>query len=204
MNNSIKNFFALVTSIFLITGCQTELKKVEIEMKSEDEQKQMLDTYTYDDYKRVFEGVMSVAAAYDENEQLVKWIIRTLAMEKLYYKTDLTDEEVVHLSKKAMDEDKVWKLIAKEEYGIKVTEDEVDKNIQEGPDTSDLPQHLAYADALGMSLVELNHNFDRDLYEKNVIWLKLRTELTEKYNITDNNQLVEKYGEEVKTKMNKL
>ncbi|MFZ3588049.1 hypothetical protein ACOI1C_01990 [Bacillus sp. DJP31] len=68
-------------------------------MKSDEEQKEILETYTFDDYKKVFDEVEADANKFEEDEQLKKWIIRTLAQEKLYYETDLTDEQVVTLAK---------------------------------------------------------------------------------------------------------
>ncbi|PFA62977.1 hypothetical protein CN378_18220 [Bacillus sp. AFS015802] len=167
-------------------------------MKSEEELKKIANTYTYDDYKRVFDDVISEAEGLEKNEKLNKWIIRILAAEKLSYQTDLTEDQVVQLAEKAMKEDNVWKSIAQEEYGISATEKEVDTYIQTGPDTSDLPQHRAFADALALSLKELNHEFDYDIYEKEVMWLKLVPQLKKKYDSTDNNTLVEEYEEEVK------
>ena len=69
---------------------------------------------------------------------------------------------------------------------------------------SDLPQHFAYADALGLTLQELNHNFDSDLYEQYVIWVKLLPLLEKTYGESHNNLLVEKYAVEVKKKMKSL
>jgi hypothetical protein len=185
---------------FLITGCQTEeSKQVKIKMKSELEQKEILESYTYDDYKKVFKQAIEEAKKLEkDNKELNKWIIRTLVQEKLYYETDLNDEEVFQLSKESLREDNAWKSIAKNKYGVSVTVKEVDNFIKQGPDTSSLPQHLAYADALGLSLEELNHNFDRDIYEKNVIWIKLKPVLEQKFGVTNNNFLVEKYEAEVK------
>ncbi|OCA88420.1 hypothetical protein A8F94_24485 [Bacillus sp. FJAT-27225] len=198
-----KLFILCTMAMILITGCQSKANtQVLIKMKSEEEQKKILDTYNLDDYKKVFDDAVSEANEFEGDEKLKKWIIRTLAQEKLYYETDLTDEQVLELSKQAMEEDKAWKSIAKDEYGITVTVEEVENFIKEGPDTSDLPQHLAYADALGLTLEELNHDFDRDIYEKNVIWLKLKPELEKKYDITDNNKQVKKYEEEVKKHLN--
>jgi hypothetical protein len=196
----------LLNSLIIQNNGDSEFQTIslpEIKMKSEEEQKRMLETFTYDDYKREFDGVVTEADRYKVDEKLKKWIIRTLGWEKLYYETDLTAEEVVQLSKKDMEEDRVWKEIAKNEYGITVTEEEIDNYIKEGPDTSDLSQHLAYAAALGLSLEELNHCFDRDIYIKNVIWLKLRPKLEKKYGITDNNKLVGKYEEEVRKRIEK-
>ncbi|MBM7578199.1 hypothetical protein [Jeotgalibacillus terrae] len=197
------NLFILFAAVIVIlTGCQSSANTVEeIQMKSEEEQQQILDGYTYEDYKKVFEESVSETDSLEADAQLKKWVIRTLAQEKLYYETDLTDKQVIEISKEAMQEDQVWKTIAKDEYGVSVTEEEIDTFIEQGPDTSELPQHLAYADALDLSLEELNHNFDRDIYERNVIWLKLIPELKKKYDITKNNELVEKYEEEVEAKL---
>ncbi|WP_059170440.1 hypothetical protein [Bacillus sp. FJAT-27445] len=198
-----KLFFLCIMAIVLITGCLSKTNtQVQIKMKSEEEQKEIFVTYTFDDYKKVFDDAVSEANEFEGDEKLKKWIIRTLAQEKLYYETDLTDEQVIEVSKQAMEEDKAWKSIVKDEYGITVSVEEVKNFIKEGPDTSDLPQHLAYAAALGLTLEELNHDFDRDIYEKNVIWLKLKPELEKKYDITDNNKQVAKYEEEVKKHLN--
>jgi hypothetical protein len=43
------------------------------------------------------------------------------------------------------------------------------------------------ADALGITLEEMNHEHDRDLYVKWVVWAKLRPILAEKYNVDLNN-----------------
>ncbi|WP_142323630.1 hypothetical protein [Bacillus sp. AFS015802] len=192
-------YIMVCVMVFLLAGCQSnEHNQVEVKMKSEEELKKIANTYTYDDYKRVFDDVISEAEGLEKNEKLNKWIIRILAAEKLSYQTDLTEDQVVQLAEKAMKEDNVWKSIAQEEYGISATEKEVDTYIQTGPDTSDLPQHRAFADALALSLKELNHEFDYDIYEKEVMWLKLVPQLKKKYDSTDNNTLVEEYEEEVK------
>lgn len=170
-------------------------------MKSEEEQRQIVDEFSFDDYKKIFDEVIIEANRFDVEEPLRKWIIRTLAQERLYYETDLTDEQVITLSTEAMEQDIVWKTVAKEQYNIHVTEEEIDDYIQQGPDQSDLPNQLAYSSALELSLQELNHQFDRDLYEKNTIWLRLKPILEKKYDTTDNNKLVERYEAEVKQQL---
>ncbi|RBP00855.1 hypothetical protein [Rossellomorea aquimaris] len=199
---SIKTVTLCALILILLIGCKSnEENQVEVKMKSDEELKKITNTYTYEDYKRVFDEVISEAEELGKEDKLNKWVIRILAQEQLSYETDLTDEQVIQLAEKAMKEDKVWKTIAQEEYGISVTKEEVDNYIKEGPDTSELPRHLAYADALGLSLEELNHDFDHDIYEKNVIWLKLKPKLEDKYGITDNNKQVEKYEKEVKNQV---
>ncbi|WP_113929641.1 hypothetical protein [Bacillus sp. P14.5] len=174
----MKHLSFWMSAIILMTGCQSQADtELDIEMKSEEEQQRIFETYTYDDYRKIFDEVVSEAGKLEDDKKLNKWIIRTLGQEKLLYEKDLSDDEVLELAEQAMVEDKVWKSIAEEEYGITVTDEEVDQFIKEGPDKSDLPQQQAYAEALGLSLEELNHDFDRDLYEKNVIWLKLKPHL---------------------------
>lgn len=192
----------MLSLVIFITACQsTASPQGTIQMKSEAEQRELIDNFTFDDYKKLFEEVIIEANQFDVEEPLRKWIIRTLSQEQLYYETDLTDEQVIALSTEAMKKDVVWKTVARDQYNIHVTEEEVDRYIQQGPDRSDLPNHLAYASALGLSLQQLNHQFDRDLYEKNTIWLKLKLELEKKYQTDDNNELVDRYEEEINAQL---
>lgn len=203
MKSYVRLLIVSMAATILIVGCQSNTdEKIEIKMKSLEEQQEMLENFTYDDYKIVFEKVMTEVLTYDSEAELMKrWIIRTLAMEKLYYETVLTKDQVIQLSKEALEEYEMWKAIAKDEYGITVNEEEIDKYINEGPDTSDIPQHLAFADVLGVTIENLNHNINRDFYEKYVIWQKLVPILEDKYDSINNNKLVEKYAEEVDKKV---
>ncbi|RIW28686.1 hypothetical protein D3H55_21155 [Bacillus salacetis] len=194
----IKCIGFFVMRLILFSGCQTNgSDKIEVKMKSDEDLKEIADTYTYEDYEKVFEKAVSDADELEADGSLNKWLIRILAEEQLSYESDLTDDQVIKLAERALKEDEVWKSIAKEKYGVTVTEEEVDQYIKEGPDTFELPQMQAYAAALGLSLEELNHEFDRDIYEKNAIWLKLKPELEKEYGLIDNNKQVEKYQEEV-------
>lgn len=204
MKSYLKLLIASMLATILIAGCQSDTnEKIEIKMKSLEEQQEIVENFTYDDYKIVFEEVITEVSTYDSEAELMKkWIIRTLAMEKLYYETVLTKNQVIQLSKQALEEYEAWKTIAKNEYGITVSAEEIDRYIEEGPDTSDLPQHLAFADVLGVTIEDLNHTVDRDFYEKYVIWQKIVPVLEDKYGSKNNNKLVEKYAEEVDKKVN--
>ncbi|TCI59849.1 hypothetical protein [Exiguobacterium sp. SH0S2] len=103
-------------------------------MKSEEEQRQIVDNFAFEDYKALFDDVITEANQFDVEEPLRKWVIRTLSQEKLYYETDLTDEQVITLSTEAMKHDIAWKMVAKEQYNIHVTEEEIDRYIQQGPE----------------------------------------------------------------------
>ncbi|KZE69098.1 hypothetical protein AWM68_02200 [Fictibacillus phosphorivorans] len=89
----IKILFASLLAMILIAGCQSkENNSLKIKMKSEAEQKEMLDTYTLDDYRKVFNHAISEADKLaGGDEQLRKWLIRTLAQE-MYDETKLTEE----------------------------------------------------------------------------------------------------------------
>lgn len=72
---------------------------------------------------------------------------------------------------------------AKEKYNIAYTDAELDDWIANGPDLSADEYHIAYAKGLGLTLYQLNHEFDRDLYEKNMVWELLMPKVAERYNI---------------------
>lgn len=203
IENFVKGISFGIAMVLLLGGCQSlaNIQKtddlIEIKVNSKEEQMETVGNYTIDDYRKIFKDIVQEADTYKtEAELLSRWIIRTLGQEKLYFKTDLTKEQVRLLANQQMKRDKAWKAHAKKKYSITLTDEEIDRYIENGPDKSDIPKQLAFAEALGMTLKEYNHNFDRDLYEKNVIWNKLRPLLKEKYDTKNNNTLVEKYEEE--------
>lgn len=166
--------------------------KVIIHMKSA--KQQMNDKYTLNDYKKIFSTVIKEVKGYrTKNKLLKKWIIRTLVEEKLYYQTKLSKEQIIQLAQQEMKDNEAWKVYAKKKYGITVTDKEIDNYINKGPDKSSIPEQTAFADALDMSLKEFNHQFYRDIYERDVIWLKLKPKLENKYKMTNNNALLKKY-----------
>lgn len=198
MKKGLKPLLLIATAVLLASGCEAKAaSEIQIKMKTVDEQREILETYTLKDYKTLYENVLNEAKRLEKDEDLQKWVIRTLAQEKLLFATDLSDKQVKALAKEAMNKDKLWKTIAKKQYGIAASDAEIDRYIKEGPDTSGLPQHLAIAETLNMNLDEYNHGFDRDIYEKAVIWQKLKPELEKKYNTTNNETLAKKFDEEV-------
>lgn len=198
MKNLLKILIILTVGAFIATGCSSNATEVEVKMKSQEEQMEILNTYKYEDYKKIYDAVLIEVEHFEtEDSVLKKWLIRTLAAEKLYYENDLTDDQVLGLAKQAMEEDKAWKELANDKYNVTVSEEEIDTYISGLPNL-DLPQTQAYADALGLTIEELNATFDRDIYEKNAIWLKLKPKLEEKYDTDDNNLLIKKYEAEVR------
>ena len=97
---------------------------------------------------------------------------------------DTLAKELITTVKKEEEFEQRWIKVAKERYGVTVTMKELDKYIEEGPNQSTLEEHFNYAEAMDMSLQELNE-YDRDLYKKNLIWEKLFPILSDKYDLSD-------------------
>lgn len=214
----IKKTIGLGTSLtlsVLLMGCGVEALQptssaegqeltIDIEMKNSEEQAEVQNSYNYDDYKKAFDEVEQEAESYSlENEELEKWAIRTLVEEKLYFETDLTKEEVLQLAEQDMRKDEAWKELAQEEYGITVTEEEVDSYLEKflsAVTKGASKDHLeAYADALEVTVEELLYEYDRDFAVKAVLWEKLTPILEERYDSIEHNVLVEKYMAEVES-----
>ena len=123
MTARFKSLLLCTLSLAIFTAaCQSAASQPEtIEMKSEEEQRQIVDNFTFDDYKKLFDDAIIEANQFDVEEPLRKWVIRTLAEEKLYYETDLTDAQVIALSTEAMEQDVSWKTVARETYNIHLT-----------------------------------------------------------------------------------
>lgn len=71
--------------------------------------------------------------------------------------------------------------VAKENYGIQVEEEEVTEFIGQHVAAVDSEEKEKYAEALGLTLEELDYQFDRDFYVMDVLWEELTPLVTEKY-----------------------
>ena len=137
---------------------------------------------------------------------------RTLAMRqfveaKLAGDTVDVDRLIANAQESARFE-RAWLAYAETEYGVVASEEEVDAWIEAGPDTYLVDSAVNFAEALGVSLNELNHVTYRDQYVKWVVWEQLIPRLTAKYEQEsagvklDNNELIRRYEAEVRTYMN--
>jgi len=75
--------------------------------------------------------------------------------------------------------------IAKEIYGVNVSQEEVTKYIEGNVAPFHFKEREAYANALGLSLYELDFIFDRDIYVMDTLWNKLTPVLMEKHHKLD-------------------
>lgn len=128
--------------------------------------------------------------------------------ERLYVEMKLFDESIdvnklITRATEQADFERAWLTHAKDEYGVVITDEEVDGWIERGPDAEVVESQRRYAEAKEMSVYELNHNYDRDQYMKWVVWERLIPLITERYEesseqVLDNNRLIELYENEVK------
>lgn len=142
------------------------------------------------------------------NSELKKWVVRVL-IEKQFMGEKVEMNEAVKEAKERLQYEKSWLELALNEYNITFTDQEVDEWIANGPDKHPVKEMYDQAEALGLTLEELNHEYDRDFYIKWVVWDKLRPVLADKYNVDMNAEfeigepvpntiLVEYYDLEVK------
>jgi plasmid maintenance system antidote protein VapI len=188
-------FFNIVIFLLLLIGCQEQ---------NEPTTDAPLDNFfantelNYGEYVFIFEDVVERARALNlKDKTLEKWVIRALGDEKLSNKRDLTQDEALKIAKENQVENQAWISVAEEKYEVIVTEEELDQWISAGPDQSEIPQQKAFADALKLSLEELNHEFDRELYKQTLLWEKLIPVLEKKYDTKDQEVLLDKYMEQV-------
>jgi hypothetical protein len=113
-------------------------------------------------------------------QELHNYILWSLLLAEVY-NYDVSIEEAVSKAKEKYDYDEAWLKVAKNHYGIEYTDEEVDQSIADGPDAHEVPSMQLMADALGMSLYEMNHIYNRKIHIKGVIWEKLQPKVIEKY-----------------------
>ncbi|WP_223700608.1 hypothetical protein [Sutcliffiella deserti] len=159
---------------------------------------------SYGEYVFIFEDIVNRTKSMNiEDESLEKWVIRALGDEKISNKRDLTKEEALEIAKENQELNTAWLAVAEKQYNVMVTEEELDNWIEEGPDQDIFPQQKAYAEALGLTVYQLNHGYDRELYEQTLVWEKLFSRLTEEYHTEDQNELLRQYQKEVKQEVEK-
>ena len=94
--------------------------------------------------------------------------------------------------------------IAKEVYGVSITQEEVNNYIDENIASVVTPEKEEYAKALGLTLYELDYIFDRDFYVMDTLWDKLIPVLMEQHpqkDGEDDNQYLERIRKEFHSKL---
>jgi hypothetical protein len=113
-------------------------------------------------------------------QELHNYILWSLLLSEVY-NYDVSIEEAMNKAKEKYDYDEAWFAFAKSHYGIEYTDEEVEQSIANGPDPHEVPSMQLMADALGMSLYEMNYIYNRKIHIKGVIWEKLQPKVIDKY-----------------------
>ncbi|QFT88479.1 hypothetical protein FIU87_07480 [Bacillus sp. THAF10] len=156
---------------------------------------------SYNEYKYIFEDVVQRGKSMNVDNGLEKWVIRALGDEKLTNKRDLTKEEATKQAEYAKSYYEALEEVSEEKYNISISDAELDEWISNGPDQHEFPQQRAYAEALGLTVKQLNHEYDKDLYHQTVLYERLIPVLQKEYGTQDGEILREKFHKEVEDAM---
>ncbi|ART75899.1 hypothetical protein B4U37_07585 [Sutcliffiella horikoshii] len=200
--NKKRIIFIIVCTLTLLTACQEQKETNDAIEAGPLDGLFAGSELSYEEYKFIMEFIVDRTKKMEiEDKKLEKWVIRAIGDERLMNKRDLTKEEALEKAEYNLKYYETFMSVAENKYNVTVTEEELDNWIAEGPDQSDVPQHKAYAEALDMTLVELNHDYDRDLYEQTMVMEKLQHVLIEKYETSDLEEVKNKFNKEVEAQM---
>ncbi len=202
MMNKKRIIFIIVCTLTLLTACQEQKETNEANEAGPLDGLFAGSELSYEEYKFIMEFIVDRTKEMEiEDKKLEKWVIRAIGDERLMNKRDLTKEEALEKAEYNLKYYETFMSVAENKYNVTVTEEELDNWIAEGPDQSDVPQHKAYAEALGLTLEELNHDYDRDLYEQTMVMEKLQPLLHEEYDTSDVDEVRDRFNKEVEEQM---
>ncbi|TYS73601.1 hypothetical protein [Sutcliffiella horikoshii] len=202
MMNKKRIIFIIVCTLTLLTACQEQKETNEANEAGPLDGLFAGSELSYEEYKFIMEFIVDRTKEMEiEDKKLEKWVIRAIGDERLMNKRDLTKEEALEKAAYNLKYYETFMSVAENKYNVTVTEEELDNWIAEGPDQSDVPQHKAYAEALGLTLEELNHDYDRDLYEQTMVMEKLQPLLHEEYDTSDVDEVRDRFNKEVEEQM---
>ncbi|TYS61169.1 hypothetical protein FZC74_02530 [Sutcliffiella horikoshii] len=200
--NKKRIIFIIVCTLTLLTACQEQKETNEANETGPLDGLFAGSELSYEEYKFIMEFIVDRTKEMEiEDKKLEKWVIRAIGDERLMNKRDLTKEEALEKAAYNLKYYETFMSVAENKYNVTVTEEELDNWIAEGPDQSDVPQHKAYAEALGLTLEELNHDYDRDLYEQTMVMEKLQPLLHEEYDTSDVDEVRDRFNKEVEEQM---
>ncbi|MGD7052548.1 hypothetical protein [Sutcliffiella horikoshii] len=200
--NKKRIIFIIVCTLTLLTACQEQKETNEANEAGPLDGLFAGSELSYEEYKFIMEFIVDRTKEMEiEDKKLEKWVIRAIGDERLMNKRDLTKEEALEKAAYNLKYYETFMSVAENKYNVTVTEEELDNWIAEGPDQSDVPQHKAYAEALGLTLEELNHDYDRDLYEQTMVMEKLQPLLHEEYDTSDVDEVRDRFNKEVEEQM---
>ena len=152
------------------------------------------------EYKDIFKESIKIADSMDiKNEELNLIVVKLIALRKIendnkqINKTELL-EEARRDSKKI----NAFLSVARDEYDINVTDIEIENHIEsEKKNSYNDPILNGYAQALGITTKDLIYKKERNIIEREISIKKLLPILKEKYKLTEDSVVLDKYIEEV-------
>lgn len=120
-----------------------------------------------------------------KEEELNKWVLRVLIDAKYFENEDMSVGTALSQAIKRIKFEEAWLELAETKYGITYSDEEVDEFIRKGPDSNPTNEQIEYAESLGLTLEQLNHEYDRLFYVKQIVWTKLAPIIQEKYGLKE-------------------
>jgi hypothetical protein len=151
---------------------ETNENKIEIELKSEEEQQETLSALTKDDYKEMYANGWNLAKEWGITDDLVRdQAAKIMVAEQTIYKTDLTKEEVITFAKKNMNVEESLKKFVMTTYKITASKADVDEYIAPALDELNLEsaQLVGYSEALNMEPADYFSKYYRSQFESQML-----------------------------------
>ncbi|CAG9620512.1 hypothetical protein [Sutcliffiella rhizosphaerae] len=189
----------IVCSLLLLTACQQE--EIINEPAPLDGLFDGMEL-SYNEYKFILDDVVERGKKMElEDKDLEKWVIRAIGDEKLMNKRDLSEEEAIEKGEYAKQYYEALVEISTTKYSVTISDKELGTWIEEEVEPHEFPQQKAYADALNLTIKELNHEYDRDLYRQTMIYEKIFPLLQDEYDTNDSDVIREEFHKEVENTM---
>lgn len=152
------------------------------------------------EYKDIFKESIKIADSMEiENEEVNSIVVKLIALRKIeddnkqINKTELLEE--ARRNSKSLN---AFLFVARNEYDINITDNDIENHIEsEKINSYNDPILNGYAQALGITTRDLIYKKERNIIEREISIKKLLPLLKEKYKLTEDSVVLDKYNEEV-------
>ena len=195
----MKVILSFLFLFLLITGCQQETQEQSpftAQTIDNDSVRTLFDegpTRVVDlNYTEVTEEALEVLAGLQVyNKDIERWFIRYY-IETSEKGQSFTPQEILNLAEERHEFESAWREYAYKEYGVEVTEEDIDSQVEYNVDVYEdfLPLAVqGMSKGLNLSFEEFIREFDRDYVERTVLWQKLMPILLAKHHEEESDRL---------------
>ncbi|MCS0824806.1 hypothetical protein NX029_12560 [Cytobacillus firmus] len=152
------------------------------------------------EYKDIFKESIKIADSMDiENEELNSIVVKLIALRKIENDNKQIDKtELLEEARRNSNSLNAFLFVARNEYDINITDNDIENHIKsEKINSYNDPILNGYAQALGITNRDLIYKKERNIIEREISIKKLIPLLKEKYKLTEDSVVLEKYNEEV-------